>query len=712
MTNKKSTKKALITSALCLLLCMSMLVGTTFAWFTDEVKSGTNIIAAGNLDIELYHSDDNATDEKVNSGTKLFDDVSPKLWEPGAVAYEILTVKNEGTLALKYNLAFHALNATVVNDKSLADALKVAVVDEAKLTDRESAIAAGNEAGWSNLASFDLPGTLAAEASETYGIVIYWLPTANDNDFNMNNENQGKTLSVELGVHLTATQLMSENDSYGPDYDEDAEFVLIKTADDLAAALTSGDEYINVILGSDINLPIGSLGTITGGSGEYKLGGENTKAINVDLNGHKLNITTTYWSNLGAKNNDAVITFANGTMTSSQATGTWNSYDLTFSNCKFAFENVVFGKAIALESDAVLKNVTVSETHDYYAIWISAKGQTVEIDGLTVISAGRGIKIDEQYISAPEKVTLKVSNATFNTNNKAAIMVKSAAGADITLSNVNTANTVDPAHAVWVDEDSAAYIDLVTVTGGNKFYEGDVISSSAGLNDAIANGQTEVVLGSGDYALPSVNNGDVTISGSKDTVITVNKPNYSGSDVTFNGVSIKGSGYATGVQHVNTVTYNDATIIGEMCLYGEKVVFNNCTFELNNQYIWTYGAKEVEFINCTFNTNGKAILIYNEGANLVTNVTVTGCTFNASAAAYAGTISNQACAAIEIGSNLATNGHYTLTTSGNTVNGDFSGEWRIKASAGSNVTVNGTDYEAVTLDGVAYVLNGKEVTAK
>jgi hypothetical protein len=115
--------------------------------------------------------------------------------------------------------------------------------------------------------------------------------------------------------------------------------------------------------------------------------------------------------------------------------------------------------------------------------------------------------------------------------------------------------------------------------------------------------------------------------------------------------------------------------------------------------------------NCTFNTNGKAILVYSEDANLVTNVTVTGCTFNATAAAYAGTISNQACAAIEIGSNLATNGHYTLTTSGNTVNG-FSGEWRIKASAGSNVTVNGTAYEAVTLDGVGYVLNGKEVTLK
>ena len=221
MTNKKSTRKALITSTLCLLLCVSMLVGTTFAWFTDEVKSGTNIIAAGNLDIELYHTDDKVSNEKVNSGTVLFDDVTPSLWEPGAVAYEILTVKNDGTLALKYNLAVMFKNATEVNGKTLADALQVAVVDEAELTSREAAIAAG-EGKWQNLADFDLPGTLAAGASETYGIVIYWEPTDNDNAFNMNNDNKGETLSIELGVHLTATQLTAESDSYGDDYDGDA----------------------------------------------------------------------------------------------------------------------------------------------------------------------------------------------------------------------------------------------------------------------------------------------------------------------------------------------------------------------------------------------------------------------------------------------------------------------------------------------------------
>ena len=157
-------------------------------------------------------------------------------------------------------------------------------------------------------------------------------------------------------------------------------------------------------------------------------------------------------------------------MTSSRATGTWNLYDLDFVS-EIVVENVTFEKSIALEKNATLKNVTINETHDYYAMWITAKGQTVTIDGLTINSAGRGIKIDEQYVDAPAKVTLNVSNATFKTAKKATIMVKSAAGADIALDNVNIANTVDPVNAVWNDADAVASFDKVTVNGGSVVQE-------------------------------------------------------------------------------------------------------------------------------------------------------------------------------------------------------------------------------------------------
>ena len=252
---------------------------------------------------------------------------------------------------------------------------------------------------------------------------------------------------------------------------------VVYTADEMAAALKNADaNIINVKLANDIDVAISSLGTMTGGSGEYKLGGENTKNITIDLNGKKLNITTTYWSNLGAKNNDAVFTIKNGTMTSSQPTGTWNSYDLVFSNCNYVIENVVFEKAIALEAankSYNLKNVTINETHDYYAMWITAEGQNVTIDGLTVNSLGRGIKIDEQYIDAPAKVTLTVKNSKFTTAKKAAILVKSAAGAEINVEIIDIAYVAaDTVNAVWVDEDSAAYADKVIVNGANCKVEG------------------------------------------------------------------------------------------------------------------------------------------------------------------------------------------------------------------------------------------------
>ena len=254
----------------------------------------------------------------------------------------------------------------------------------------------------------------------------------------------------------------------------------IYSAEQLAEALTADAENIEVVLVNDIDLPISSLGQITPGSGEYKLGSERTKNITIDLNGKTLNVTTTYWSNLGAKNADALITIKNGTMTSSQPTGTWNSYDLCFSNCNYVIEDVVFEKAIALcnvNRAATLKNVTINETHDYYAMWISAEGQNVTIDGLTINSAGRGIKIDEQYVDVPAHVTLNVANATFKTAKKAAILVKSAAGATINLDNVNIEGVAaDKVFTVWVDADAAAYADKVVVNGGYCKVEGvDVV---------------------------------------------------------------------------------------------------------------------------------------------------------------------------------------------------------------------------------------------
>ena len=258
-----------------------------------------------------------------------------------------------------------------------------------------------------------------------------------------------------------------------------ADAQVVANAEELAEALKADAENIAVKLAGDLDVAISSLGQQTGGSGEYKLGGVNTEKITIDLNGKKLNITTTYWSALGAKNADAVFTIKNGRMTSTGNSATpWNAWDLRFSNCNYVFEDVVFEKAVALDNVAkstVMTGVTISDTvnTDAYGLWITAEGQTVTLEDcvidMTPATDGRGIKIDEQYVGAPAKVTLNVANTTFKTEEKAAIVVKSAAGAEINVEDIDIAGVADDAvNAVWVDEDSAAYYDLVTVNGATK----------------------------------------------------------------------------------------------------------------------------------------------------------------------------------------------------------------------------------------------------
>lgn len=222
MTKRRSTKNALISSVLALVLCFTMLLGTTYAWFTDSVTSATNIIAAGNLDIELYHTNGADKRENVSGDTKLFDDVTPSLWEPGAMAYEQFEVANEGTLALKYQFALNVANATVINGVSFAQMLKVAVVDDTFVYTRANVEAIEE---WHTLSTFTLSGNLEAKQNDVFGVVIWWQPNENDNLFNMNNANKGNVVSVEVGVSLKAAQLMSEDDSFGNSYDGGAEWL-------------------------------------------------------------------------------------------------------------------------------------------------------------------------------------------------------------------------------------------------------------------------------------------------------------------------------------------------------------------------------------------------------------------------------------------------------------------------------------------------------
>lgn len=257
MTNKKATKRALTLSIISMLICVVMLAGTTFAWFTDSVTSGVNQIVAGNLDVELYHTNDKVTNVKVTEQTDaLFNDVA--LWEPGAVAYETFDVKNVGNLALKYDLSINFTNENTIRGNGLSTALSVGVVDgalAANATRADVINAVNNE--WSALDNFVKtgtlePGTAGNPTSDTYTVVIYWQPKDNDNDWNVNNgqktDDNRDQLYIDLGVKLFATQLESEVDSFDQNYDKDA-YVEVADEAQLKAAIAKGGM---VSLSSDI----------------------------------------------------------------------------------------------------------------------------------------------------------------------------------------------------------------------------------------------------------------------------------------------------------------------------------------------------------------------------------------------------------------------------------------------------------------------------
>lgn len=209
------------------------------------------------------------------------------------------------------------------------------------------------------------------------------------------------------------------------------------------------------------------------------MGGDDVNTIVIDGAGKytlTFNNTNSDWNNVVTKNGATLVLQNMNITNSGYNNGPWNRHDINFA-CDVELVNVSSDKALAFKAGASLTNVEINDanTSDTYAIWIQPKGQTVTLDGCTIdmldCSDGRGIKIDEQYVTA-SKVTLKVSDTTFKTEEKSAILVKSVAGADITLSNVDISGVVaDSTNPVWVDEASAAYADLVTVTGGTKIVE-------------------------------------------------------------------------------------------------------------------------------------------------------------------------------------------------------------------------------------------------
>ena len=226
MTTKYSTKNALVSSIIVLVMCVSMLLGTTFAWFTDSVTSANNIIQSGNLDIELEYW--NGTEWVDVAGKS--DILTNTLWEPGVAEVAYLRVANAGSLALKYQLGINIISETAgVNvageEFLLSDYLMFGVkeisADEDKkpatYADRDAAVAAVTDAKKLSV-GYNAPSTMAPD-SELYLALVVYMPETVDNVAN----HDGETIpTINLGINVVATQYTFEEDSFGSDYDDGA----------------------------------------------------------------------------------------------------------------------------------------------------------------------------------------------------------------------------------------------------------------------------------------------------------------------------------------------------------------------------------------------------------------------------------------------------------------------------------------------------------
>ncbi len=536
MKRKNATRRALFTSVLSLLLCVTMFVGTTFAWFTDKVESGMNVITAGNLDVELYHSDKAVKGEQVTTDVKLFDDV--KLWEPGAVAYENLQVKNVGNLALKYQMALTFGNATKnAGGRTLADVLKVAVVEGGFEGNREDAKALEYD---QTLSTFALEGDLEKnEASKTYGIVIYWEPSSNDNEFNMNNDNQGKIMSIDLGISLFATQMQYEEDSFDETYDKDAELempevkVETPTVDAFLATLAKGETAVlteDMELAADGNVPADATSGIDLNGKILTMNGNNGIVVegNLVVDNGTVNMTVPTDPEVG--DTATSLALANGGAMDIKSGAVINVPAYTVGVYATGNNTVNVDGTIHVEKDG----------HGVFAM--SAKNNVIDLTDATIDGEGAAVTI---YGGSATVIVGKNVTAPIVVGGVAEVNIVYYGETLPTIQNDGTANVVNMTKVASSVEDLNN--GLMTLAG----LEGKVENTSAVLENC---NEPDGII-----AVPATFEGTLTIKDS-----TIKSVQAAGNaDIVIEGdvvVNAKGSGVATVAEVVANTSFDGSAI--------------------------------------------------------------------------------------------------------------------------------------------------------
>ena len=430
--NQKATKRALLTSVMALVMCVVMLVGTTFAWFTDSASTAVNKIQAGTLDVQLLMKTTTAGGQTdwVNAEGQTLGWVAADgraqnqiLWEPGCT-YELpeLRIVNNGNLALKYKIQITG----IVGDAELNNAIEWTITNNRQTyaVDQEVSLAANDVATL----------TISGHMKESAG-----------------NEYQGKSIEG-IAITVVATQDTVEYDSTTNQYDENAEYAIpVATDDELAAALANGQD---VILTAPVQMPevieIKKDVTIYGGENGQLLVPDNAdRVINVNDNTEPVTLTLSnvdvvgpttgtytrgvsvygntdvtivadnssvsanyYALNIASANTNVKATIRNTTLTGWCAFQTFSAgTKATFENCTLIGNNDKTYNAdgwndfatVVINVDTTDVELTFKNCHieanqttgnKQYLISIRAAGAEVTMDGCTFFAGGTEIASD------------------------------------------------------------------------------------------------------------------------------------------------------------------------------------------------------------------------------------------------------------------------------------------------------------------------------
>ncbi len=378
MTNNK-TRRALVASLISMMLCVAMLIGSTFAWFTDNASTKVNTIESGILDIKLLAAEDvDAEDLEGKTLTFAKAENAPEeealLFEPGAkYALQQVWLYNAGNLHAKYQVVITGVEGST----ELAQVLDVYV----------NGTNVGTLADVVSNSGIIKENTIAPKAFDTFGTIELKMQETAGNTY------QGLTLDG-IAINVQATQAPVEYDSYDNQYDANAfnHIVRVKTQAELDAAVKNANDLTQIEIVED---------------GTYTLSGIDGK--NLTITGTK-NVIINMASAVAT--GDSTLTFEGVTVeyaNNASYTGFQHTKKVVYRNCTIKGQQTMYAPEVEFV------NCTLENKTSDYCVWTYGATNVVFTD-CVFNTSGKAILV---YTEGETHANITVNACTFNDDNGA-----------------------------------------------------------------------------------------------------------------------------------------------------------------------------------------------------------------------------------------------------------------------------------------------------